>query len=323
MKRRDLVAVCHGIVALALVHCGPSASGTKTNWFRACDRDADCDQELSCNCGICTLSCAEDAGCEEGHCATVLESSAQCGVAGAERMCVPTSDTTCAEYPLEADPELGNALTPSCAAEGALACEGFDAPLSPEYGTWQEAEMSAVIQNCEVHGGDGAMHYESGAPGMTQTRIRLPEAIASGPLHARFFVRLAAEMVLPEQLQLFEFWETDGPDVPNRIAVFVTAEGVPHVYVGVSETTLAPTAPSPLSRDTWVCLELSLDLQAESGAAALGLDGTTVISSDQVATQPTEPFTVAVIEAQPTDDTAGVDLYVDDLVIATAPIGCQ
>jgi hypothetical protein len=72
-----------------------------------------------------------------------------------------------------------------------------------------------------------------------------------------------------------------------------------------------------------LCLELSLDLQAENGTAALDLDGTTVISSDQFATQPTEPFTVAVIEAQPTDDTSGVDLYLDDLVIATAPIGCQ
>jgi len=272
---------------------------------------------------MCTLACAEDAGCEEGHCATVLESSALCGEANAERICVPTSESTCSEYALEADPDLGEALTPSCGAEGALVCEGFDAPFAPEYGTWQEGEMSAVVQDCEVHEGEGAMHYQSGAPGTTQTRLRLPQTISSGPLHARFFVRLTAGMVLPEQLQLFEFWETDGAAVPDRIAFFVTADGIPHVYVGVSDTTLTPTDPSPLSRDTWLCLELSLDLQSESGSAALDIDGARVISSDAFATRPTEAFSVAVIEAQPTDDTVGVALYLDDLVIATAPIGCQ
>jgi hypothetical protein len=105
--------------------------------------------------------------------------------------------------------------------------------------------------------------------------------------------------------------------------VFLADGGLPYVYVGVSDTTLAPTDTSPLLRDTWLCFELHLDLQTGSGTATLEVDGVEAISGGEFTTQPTEPFSVAVIEAQPTSDTTGVDLYIDDLVVATSPIGCE
>jgi len=311
------------LFGLALIQCGPSASGTKTNWFRECDSDADCGEELSCTCGTCTLPCNADTECEEGRCSTELESSVQCGMATTERVCAPSDPVTCAEFRVEVDAELGDALASSCAAEGALVCESFDRPFPAEYSTWQDETMSASIQNCEVLEGEGALHYESSAAGQSQTRIRLSAPVSSGPLHARFFVRLTAGTVLPEQLQLLELWESDGTSVPGRITVFLGGDGVPRVYVGASDTTLSPSASMPLPRDTWSCLELSVDVEATDGGAALALDGEEVLSGSGFATLPAEPISVAVIEGQPTSDTEGIELYLDELVIATAPIGCQ
>jgi len=182
--------------------------------------------------------------------------------------------------------------------------------------------MGLVVQDCETHEGQGAAHYESTAAGVSQTRIQLPTPVSSGPLHARFFVRLGGDMVLPEQLQLFEFWDREGSSIPGRVGVFLAADGVPRVFVGASDTTLEPASPAPLQTDAWVCLELSLDVQATDGTAALEVNGDEVLSGTGLATQPEQPISVVVVEAQPTSDTAGVDLYLDDLVVATTPIGC-
>lgn len=149
-----------GLLGLALVHCaGPRASGTKTNWFLKCDRNTDCGQELSCTCGLCTLPCATDAECEEGICSTLLEASAQCDAEPAARLCLPESNLTCSTFEVAADAELGVALTPACAMDGALVCEGFDQPVSGEYSTWYQDDMTAAVQDCEVARGEGALHY--------------------------------------------------------------------------------------------------------------------------------------------------------------------
>src|SRR5690606_18531322 len=111
--------------------------------------------------------------------------------------------------------------------------------------------------------------------------------------------------------------------VPGRIGVFLTMDGVPRVYLGASDTTLAPSAPEPLQRDTWHCIELGLDVQAEGGTALLQVDGEDVLSGSDLSNQPEAPISVVVIEAQPSTDTPGVDLFLDELVIGTAPIGCD
>lgn len=314
-----------GALGLVLVQCmTPSASGTKTNWFHACDEDAACDDELSCICGVCTLPCTADGDCEEGSCATQLESAAACSTEPAEpaeRICLGDV-SECVQVTVEPDADLGDAVTATCNQEAALACESFDQPFPAEYSTWTEGVMTAVLQDCDAHLGAGAIHYSSDAPGQVQTRIRLASSVSSGPLYARFFAKVGADMVLPEQLQLLEFWDREESTVPDRIAVFLSADGAPRVYVGASGTTVEPTAPTPLPRDTWLCFELSLDVDDQAGRAELSVDGTSLLSASGFDSGPEYPISVAVIEAQPSTNAQGVDVSLDDLVVATAPIGC-
>jgi len=310
-------------LASTLVQClSPSASGSKTNWFQECDQDAQCGEEGACTCGLCTNACTGDAGCEMGRCAAELETSSVCETTGPDRICLPAEETDCTSFEVLGDPDLGAALPPSCADGEALVCESFDDFLAEEYSTWFEGEMAASIQDCEVQSGAGALHYQSGAAGQAQTRMRLPVPIGSGALHARLYLKLDADMVLPEQLQLLEFWDREESEVPGRIALYLTADGEPALFVGASSTTLAPENSTPLARDTWICLELALDIDPADGGAALLLDGQEVLAGSAFATRPEEALSVVVVEAQPTTDTEGVNLFVDELVVSTAPIGC-
>ncbi len=54
---------------LALSACGDPKSaptpsvGSNSNWLKACDSNADCNDEHACRCGTCTLECASDLAC--------------------------------------------------------------------------------------------------------------------------------------------------------------------------------------------------------------------------------------------------------------------
>ena len=310
-------------LALALVQCqGPSASGSKTNWFQACEKDAQCGDEGECTCGLCTHACSEDAGCETGSCAAELETSSVCQTTGPGRICLPSQDSECVAFELPADPELGEAIVASCEDDAALVCESFDDVLAEEYSTWFEGEMTASIQDCDVFSGAGALHYQSAAPGQAQTRIRLPSPVGSGALHARIYLKLAGQMALPEQLQVLELWDREESDVPGRIALFLRADGVPAVFVGASNTTVLPEDSAPLPRDTWICLELALDIDEANGAVTLLQAGQEILGGSGFATRPEQELSVVVVEGQPTADTEGVDFFVDELGVSTDPIGC-
>src|SRR5690606_40856393 len=68
-------------LGFALFSCqGPQAVGTNTNWMKLCDEDAECGAELSCECGRCTLACAESSTCPEGSsCSPSSAALLQCG----------------------------------------------------------------------------------------------------------------------------------------------------------------------------------------------------------------------------------------------------
>ncbi|HET6337383.1 MAG TPA: hypothetical protein VFG30_29365 [Polyangiales bacterium] len=55
-----------GLLVLSVVACGKSRRpfpDKTTSWLRACDRDAQCGDELACLCGICSRTCDNAASC--------------------------------------------------------------------------------------------------------------------------------------------------------------------------------------------------------------------------------------------------------------------
>lgn len=77
-----------------------------------------------------------------------------------------------------------------------------------------------------------------------------------------------------------------------------------------------------MPRDRWACLELELGVDKSNGSARLLLDETELVAtSGPTRTRGNKPFVSvshgAVIA------TGSLELYVDDFVVATQPIGCQ
>jgi hypothetical protein len=309
---------------LGLAGCSskPQSSGTNTNWLRACASTPECGGESTCRCGICTDECTDDADCRSGICGSALESNGQCARAGSPRICLPepAQASSCTELAVPAVAELSAAVTPACDVPGALLCESFDAPLPPEYATWYSGAVAASIEDCRVHRGAGALRYQADTFGYVQTRMRLPAPVSSGPLYARFYAYIPSSVTIPDYLAMFELWCEDSSS-EGKISVEAIPDDVLELYLTPNDSAYAASAGS-LVRDQWMCIELALEVASGGGSASLSVDGTVIIEQADVVTLPASPISVAVIEALPSEDGAGVDLTIDDLVVADQPIGC-
>lgn len=318
-------------LALLVCACGcspaPQGSGTKTNWLEECDTAAECGEEGSCICGLCTRPCDEADNCPGGRCASVLSSAAQCQSAGTTpvgdlRICLPDQGgKNCSAFSVSPDFDLEAAPADACTRPNSLLCETFDEPLPERTSTWIEGGMSVELQDCLVDVGAGAIRYRGTGDAFSQTRFQLAEPAGDGNLHVRFTVRVPSAVVLPPQLQLFELWNAPGGS-DERATVFLSSSGLPSLYVGASNETLEAAPRFALPRDQWVCFEMSLTLADGDGSAALDVDGERAVERSGIATLGAAPFSVAVVEALLTSAASEVDVYLDDLIVSTAPVGC-
>lgn len=323
-----------GVVGSTVVGCssdGPRASGTKTDWLVSCSAETDCDADpdLSCLCGICTNTCESDSDCSEGVCGSEIITSATCGsddeVTGAgQQICVPEPDG-CLVATIPQESGLGEAEPVSCGAEGALLCEDFEDLLPESYSTWGDGESTAGLTECESQQGNGALRIDAIDGGYTQTRMRLGTPVSTGEIHARFYLRVEEGSTFPDQLIVFELWDQDEGDVTERTTVYLNQEQVLEVYLGSADQTLQADPGIPLEPSAWHCVELGLSLDDAGGTASLSLAGTQIASVAEVDTLPSDPISVAVLEGVPTAESQNtrVIFYLDDLIVGTAPIGCN
>jgi len=321
--KRKVAAGLALMVGLSLASCSPQpeSSGTNTNWLKACMQDEDCSAAGSCLCGLCTAACVSDVECADGVCGTALASAFQCNVSAPQRICLPKPPDagTCSEFPISHDGALSATPTPVCDVPGALLCETFDAPLPAEDSTWISEDMSATIENCRAEQGAGAIHYQTQASGTSQTRMRLAQTVSSGLLAARFYAYIPARVTIPEYLALFELWDQDA-GMSGKISVEAKPDDVLEVQVSPNGAT-HPSLAGALLRDQWQCLTLTVDL-GSTGSISLSVNGSSVIERPSAVTLLPGPISVAVVEALPSTDATGIDLAIDDLVVATQPLAC-
>lgn len=321
---RNRLALC---TFCLLIGCANQDStlqvGTNTSWLKPCDETAECDGAGACRCGVCTDSCTSDEECGPGICGSQLATNGQCAGISSERLCLPPPDVdataTCTVFPIAADDHL-QPIELACGATDTLLCESFDAMLPKAYSTWYGDEEVASIQDCQVARGAGALRLQSNTFGYSQTRMLLAEPANEGPVYVRFFGYFGRGFAIPEYMGLFELWTNE--DGPPKIGI--DAIGNNQLQVNLSPfSSVLRSDEGVLRRDEWLCIELAVDLRTDGGSVTLSLDGTPIIADENVVTSPGEPFLVAVIEAATAEDATGVDVVFDELVVATAPIGCD
>ncbi len=327
--KRSLFLVFGALVALLGPACGQAqGSGTKTNWLESCDTTAECGESGSCVCGLCTATCEAQAECNGGVCGSEIATAAQCAGSSAPvpRVCLPKpadAPVACAEAPLTINDQLGAAPPLTCDVPGALLCESFDAPLPSTTSTWVENDAEGALQECVVSGSSGALVERAVNDSRIQTRFRLPTPIASGAIHARFYFRIDGSSVLPDQTTLFELWDEE-TNPANQTSLVLTRAGDLAAYVSPGNHALRATPPVALPKDTWVCVEFADQLGTGDGSLAVSVDGATVLSGTNLTTMHPTPLIVAVLQNQPALGSTGnsVELFFDELVVGTEPIGC-
>lgn len=334
---RYLFAFALGIPiwGVALGGCsGPQTSGTKTNWLKSCDSTVQCGDEGSCICGLCTVPCADSDECDGGACGSALATAAQCDsfLSTDERLCLPraqvetqTNADGCTALPLTVGGPLGAAAPLSCSLPGAVICEPFDDPLPVEFSTWQEAGGSAWLTDCAPFAGPGALHLVSVESGHSQIRMRLPEPRRSGALYARFYFQVTSTAELPEQSIVFEFWDHEDTADGGQTSAILTSDGRLAAFVAAGGHSLTASTMEPLVPEKWYCIEFGSVIDDLAGSLTLSVDGQPVIEATNLDTLPANPIGFAVVEAQPQAGSNGttLDVLVDELVIATEPIGCN
>ncbi len=298
----------------------PQVGGTNTHWLRACATAADCGNASTCLCGICTIECTDDAECGPGACGSELTSA--CLEPGAPPICVPVADGgACTAFEVPLDDELSTtSVTPSCEIPGALLCESFDGPLPTGYATWGTDTMTAAIQDCLTFQGAGALRFQTPSFGYVQSQLPLSTPVASGPLHARFYAYLPSSVTIPTYFAMFELWHLEGSS-DGKISIEVISDDRLELQV-LPNDSIHPGPVGSMPRDQWTCIELGLDVAATGGAISLSVNGSVVIDVADVATLPAGPLSIAVVEGLPAEDAPGAELAIDELVVATEPIGC-
>ena len=142
-------------------------------------------------------------------------------------------------------------------------------------------------------------------------------AAQPNPLHARMFVYLPSGTASGDFFALFGLTSTRSGDNAS-----IAYDPVGHRLVyDRSFATDTPGFDYTLPLDRWVCLETTLGLDANQGSLTILADGVAVAHATGLATT-TAGFVVDTLSVGVVSANASADVYVDEVAVATAPIGC-
>ncbi len=132
------------------------ATGTETNWLRACARDQECGQ-LSCECGVCTQRCNQDDACglSDAVCSPASGEAlgALCPAQPDFDLCLPACRETCGQGRVC----VGGACIPTFDAGSSTDSSG-EFPTGPASDTGTDASIGSLGTT-----GDPASSRESGS----------------------------------------------------------------------------------------------------------------------------------------------------------------
>jgi hypothetical protein len=146
-------------------------------------------------------------------------------------------------------------------------------------------------------------------------------AIGAGSLYVRLHMRVPADSPAPPWNVFFEFTEVN--DGAGRIKLVQTPNDA--VRLEIPAANGFPISPAnALKRDVWQCHELLLDLATGSdGRVEWRLDGQSMAVVANAPNVPAAGFGRLNLGVISDPGTAGVHLYLDDVVVSTTQLGCR
>ncbi len=224
-------------------------------------------------------------------------------------------------------------LATACGAglTGLLFCEDFENGLpvsAANFGYVSTPNGSVALATNIVRSGTRAAHLRVGdvspvynaRPAHFYQRFATP--LTQGQIYIRMFFYMPSDFTAPPWNVLVEL--TQANSGTNRVKVVQEANDAFGFAVYTSKDDYSYRGPNAFQRNRWHCLEMAVTLaNGNNGRVEYFLDGqsmATLAMVDTAATGGWEGFNFGAI-ANPTG--VGVNMYVDDVAIATSRIGCK
>lgn len=237
-----------------------------------------------------------------------------CGRFGFDADAVAT-DASATDADADATATLDNTICDEVSTT--LVCESFEA--SPKLGTIDvSAPDTIAIDSSRPYRGALSFHtHTEGSSSTAWRRGRVLGGVATGELHARWYVYIPAGLVQPISLThlLSDVAPFDG------VVFQVLATGVSVSYAN----TMASSA-VPLPRDQWACVQVRIVVSAATdGLVETWIDGIPAARLDALVTLPPNGYWnvhTGHFSGGPSHSEI-VDVWTDELVVSTAAIPCD
>ena len=204
---------------------------------------------------------------------------------------------------------------------GVLFCDSFEDPSFKRWAYTVTHNGTLTLTTDQAHTGATSLHAVTGPPASLTEARRATDVLdhqKSGHAWMRFYNWVPGTVVVTEHFAVAVMGEVEVPwhgyelrILPNGIDINST----PGVYPS------AKTFP----RDRWVCVELHVYIHPSAGFYEAYLDGDLVLTSTPPAnTLPAMGLTVAEVGVKyAPQNQDSVEVYVDDVAVATTRIPCQ
>lgn len=214
----------------------------------------------------------------------------------------------------------------SCADAGVLMCDDFEQGILPVWTTIAASTASATSDSARVHRGSRSLHLHVNAiPTAAYPWISLHRGTTSLP--SDFFLRVFIYVPNPAPLSDMTLVVLESQPQNYAITFGETAGAPSHPYASdFAHPTQQSATTAP--RDQWVCREWGIHT---TGVPDAGTREMRVWENEQelpalhftnLKADPLYSVWLQVLFAAPNPQ-AAVDVYMDDLILDVAPIGCS
>lgn len=223
-------------------------------------------------------------------------------------------------------PDLAPALS-KCPLAGAL-CDGFEAGIAP-FWTLHQRTGTLTADTTRFYRGNHSLHIhvdsvDAGADN-SDTRLSEQSTLSNQPadVYVRAFYYLPSPTVV-NPVQLFSMNQLMTPF--SGVGVVLQADGTLAAFDTVSGQTFASSS-TALPLDRWTCLTWHVHLDTNDlGVVEVALDGKPIAMLHLTQATQTTPaegeVSVGALFVAPTMANPTTDVWIDEVAIGTAPIGC-
>lgn len=206
----------------------------------------------------------------------------------------------------------------ACGDPEVLACDDFEGGFNPSW-----TQVSVTRTEDFAHGGVSSARVSLPAPeSRQQVGVELETPVTGGMLAIRTFLYIEGAASIDPWSVFFEIVQTP-VDAAQRMSLDLR-DGNGLLFLNFLTPDANLYATELLPRDEWVCVEVRIEISDDQGAVELLIDDVVELANGPgLDTRPDEGVSSVLVGGVASPESPGlVEYFIDDVIVATLPIGC-